>query len=442
MKSIEIILVAFYSCACLFYLPRLITKKDLKSLKILTLFFVTQNFICILASDVFPTIVTQFLILYKEIVLYGAVVISVFFSQKGKINRLFLPVILAAFVFSFYMFVGNASVFTKLVSLRQLLTPFILLLYGSTVKLSQKDFESYIRFFISLCLALAIFGLVERFVLGDTMWKLFHIEKYMGNKGFSKWVYNTGLPGNFYSADLYSLLGFSMRRLVGLAADPLLTGHFLAIGVVILLFSRIYPSTKQITILFVLTVASVLTLSKGVILVIIIAYMYKIWKRNKALLLVFIPVALYALYIIISRNIFDTVSRHVAGLTSSFSLEFIIGGGIGTSGNYATLYGGNSSTSGESYVGLIIGQIGFIGLMVCVAVFVKWGSALLRLNKHPLAYSIFAYVIAVLIESLVSESAINFVGSGFAFILFGILSSNKLEDIKIAEMSCIEIDVT
>ena len=44
-------------------------------------------------------------------------------------------------------------------------------------------------------------------------------------------------------------------------------------------------------------------------------------------------------------------------------------------------------------------------------------------NKHK--YAIVAYVLAVMVESIVSESAINFVGSGCAFIILGLINNNS-----------------
>lgn len=418
--------VISYLFMCIVYLPRLIMRRNVKSLKILTIVFVMQNFVCILASDALPSAICQLLILYKEIPLYGGVVYYCLVEQSGKIKKNVGTIALTIIVFAFYMLRGNASVMTKLISFRQLMTPLILMLYGSTLRLSRKDFEEYIKFFVNVCVMLSLFGFAERFALGDAMWKAIHIEKYMGNKGFSKWVYSTGLPGDFYSADLYSLLGFSLRRLAGLAADPLLTGHFLAIGLVILLFYRVYPSYKQVVCALVISAAILLTLGKGAILIVGIAYLYKLSKKNKVYLLILLPIAIGALYFIISRNMFDTVARHLGGLTSSFSPEAFIGHGLGMSGNYANLYEGSSVTSGESYVGAIIGQTGFVGLIACVSVYYCWGKKLLRINRHPLSYAVLAYILGALIEAFMSESAINFIGSGMAFVLFGLLSENKI----------------
>lgn len=428
MKMIERAAVILYLCYCLFYLPQLLTKRDIKSMKVLTIIFIFQNFIAIIASDVFNSLITQIIILYKELVLYGAVILYCFFSKSDKVKKIVLPILVFLAIVTVYMMVGQASLYTRFISLRQLLTPIILILYGCTISITKDEFIDYVRFFIKTCIFLAIFGIIERFVLGDALWKTLNIAKYMNSKGFTKWTYNNGLPGNFYSADFYKVLGYTVRRLCGLAADPLLTGHYISIGIVFLLFNNLFPKIKQTIILTLLSITVFLTLSKGAILIISVAFIYKIYLYNKKLMILVIPLLIMALYVIISRNVFGTIARHVNGLTSSFSYNLILGGGMGTSGNYSNLYEGNSATTGESYIGMIIGQIGIVGLIAFINVFLRCSKNAIALNSNFVAYSIYAYVIACLIESLVSESAINFIGSGLIFLLFGLLSTNQIEE--------------
>ena len=49
----------------------------------------------------------------------------------------------------------------------------------------------------------------------------------------------------------------------------------------------------------------------------------------------------------------------------------------------------------------------------------------LRKYSDTYVYSMVAYIIAVILEATMSESAINFVGSGCAFIILGIYSNQK-----------------
>ena len=270
-----------------------------------------------------------------------------------------------------------------------------------------------------------MFGLLERFVMGDSFWLSLNINKYMDAKGFSAWIYSNGLPGNYYSADLYSFVGL-IRRLVGFLTDPLLTGHFLAFCTLILLFTSVYGTRKRNNIAIVLfSVVILLTLSKGAILIIAVGFVYKLWRNNRAFAFLAGIFALGALVFLIKGDFLSTVSTHVGGLTSSLSIDYVFGKGLGTSGNYANLYGEGSATNGESYIGAIIGQMGLIGLIVFIYAIVQLLKRIRYIDKSIVSYLVFAYIVGVLIESFVSESAINYVGSGVAFIFFGILYAQQ-----------------
>ena len=241
MKFVEIIVVVAFAAVYTFYFPRLIIKQDEKSIKLLIVEVVFQNIVCVMASDVFGSLITQIIILYKEAVMYGVVVVNLVFRKKGRIKKYVIPIIIIIAVCIPYFFIGSASLYTKLICFRQIMTPFILILYGSTFNFNKEDISNLLHFVVNLGVFQAIFGLLERFVLGDGFWLSMNISKYMEAKGFSAWVYNNELPGNYYSADLYNYIGM-IRRLVGIITEPLLTGHFLAFCVVILLFTEVYDN--------------------------------------------------------------------------------------------------------------------------------------------------------------------------------------------------------
>ena len=130
------------------------------------------------------------------------------------------------------------------------------------------------------------------------------------------------------------------------------------------------------------------------------------------------------LALIISTNFLDTVAIHASGLTTTFSMHSIFGNGLGSWGNYAKLYEGTGG-AGESYMGLIIGQTGLIGFVVFLYAFIRNTKIILKEGKSTLSYAILVYVISVLIEAFLSESAINYIGSGISFIIFGIMMNSS-----------------
>lgn len=424
MRFFELIILGIWLLIAIFYLPRSIVYRDLKSLKFLTAAFVMQNMICALSGLFFGHRLTQFLILYKEVILYGVVFIYVFYIKKGKISFNLLPLLMVTCVLFIYFFIGKATIYTKLICFRQIMTPVILIMYGLCLKINSYDQEDYIKFCVNFGVIQAIFGIFELFVLGDEFWKSIHIENIMAAKGFSNWVYH-GLPGDYYSGDFYHIIGRSVRRLVGLTTDPLLTAHYLAFCFVILLFHKVYNSQlKQIFALILLSITVFFTLSKGAILIMAISFMCRTWQKQKIVAITLIVPIIVVLMQIINKNLLASVSVHVGGLTSSLMGISILGNGLGSAGNFANYYG-NTSSIGESYVGLILGQTGIIGLCIFVYAIIYTSKRVVYLNKNTLSFSVVVYIFACIIEAFVSESAINYVGSGIAFIILGVLSTKR-----------------
>lgn len=420
MYYLEVAVAYIYIFFIILLLPYIITKHNHRSLKIITVITLAQNFICILASNVCGEQTVHCLILYKELVFYGTFFYAIIEKRKLNLKRYFLPLYLFILLMFVYMAVGSTSLYARLICFRQLMTPFILVLYGTTIVTSIKDINKYIKFAMNLGVVIAIFGIFERFILGDSFWIKIDIQNYYDIRGFSTWVLGD-LPGNYYSFDFYTLIGTSIRRLVGFLCDPLLTAHYLAFCFSFLLFIRIYDKKyiqNIVIILFGFTILA--TLCKGAILIVGILIGAKIYKINRKLGTILV-LALFAFAIgIIRHNIFDTVARHVNGLISSLSHKFILGSGIGNAGNYAKLYGGESATSGESYIGMLIGQMGILAAIIFIYAFYKSGRYILKYNQNNYIYNTVIYIVAVLIEALVSESAISYVGSGVAFIFFGV----------------------
>lgn len=417
MKFIQLSILIVWLLMCIYFIPYSIKYRNYKSLKFVTIALMLQNFMSLFASNTLPGYMSQFLILYKEIILWGVVLFTCL--EKRKINKNSIPVLLFMGYLVICLFTGKAGLYTKLVCFRQIMTPVILILYGRSLKLDIEEKKSYISFIVDIGIFQAIFGLVERYILGDEFWRALNAENIFITKGFSNWVFG-GLPGNYYSADLYHIIGRSIRRLVGITTDPLLTAHYLALCIILLLFVKLNQSTiKKYTELTLLTVACLLTLSKGAILIIGIAYIYKIWVHNKVVAIGFMGAAGAVIIAIIQSNLLRTVAIHLSGFTTVLSRITLFGGGIGTAGNLASL-GGSSSVSGESYFGMILGQTGCVGLILFIWVILRMCKLVLRIDKSMHEYAIVAYVLAVMAEAIVSESAINFVGSGCAFIMLGL----------------------
>jgi hypothetical protein len=78
------------------------------------------------------------------------------------------------------------------------------------------------------------------------------------------------------------------------------------------------------------------------------------------------------------------------------------------------------ATSGESYFGTVIGQLGVFGL----GAYVTFGWWLWRLKTgadKPIEEAVKYGALATLVMGVASESAISYVGSGYIFALVGFL---------------------
>ena len=397
---------------------RILCKRDLLSLKLITIETILQNLICIIVCSMFSSMLAQIILLYKELIFYGTVVIYFIANKKLSLRKDSVPLIIMIAICIPFFFIGSAPLYTKLVCFRQIMTPIILILYGRTYQLTENEIDDFVQLLIKIGILIVIFGFIEEFIVGDAFWLNLHIQKYMDMKGFSAWSWG-GLPGNFYSADLHTIFGM-MRRMVSIMADPLLIGHYLSLCVVILLFCP--PKNLAVSYylkLLLLTVGVVLTLSKGAILVIAISYTYKLWRKNKLLSIACAFVGFVASLYMIKNNTLWSLAQHSGGLASS--LGNIIGKGLGSAGNYSNLYGGNSDIA-ESYLGALLGQMGIIGVAAFVYAIVYY-LVKIKSVKNKLSLAIFAYILGILIEAIMSESSINFVGSGVAFIMLGVLSN-------------------
>lgn len=130
------------------------------------------------------------------------------------------------------------------------------------------------------------------------------------------------------------------------------------------------------------------------------------------------------LTVILKKNIFDSLQIHIDGLVSSVRL---IGTGLGTAGNYAIWNSGKEITdAGESYWGAIMAQVGGVALCLFIMAFVRIFRIIGNKTQSILSKTVVAYIIASLIESMLSESAISYVGNGLAFVFLGIIYRRSL----------------
>lgn len=87
MNYILSIILLVFIASYTFLMPRIILKRDIISLKLITLEIVLQNIMCIFASAFFSNTLSQMILLYKGTVLYGTVLLSFFYNNPIKIKK-------------------------------------------------------------------------------------------------------------------------------------------------------------------------------------------------------------------------------------------------------------------------------------------------------------------------------------------------------------------
>ena len=218
--------------------------------------------------------------------------------------------------------------------------------------------------------------------------------------------------------------------MVSFLADPLLSAHFMAFSFVLLLYGKNIQQNKlkrQMQ-LIILGIAILLTLSKGAILIVGISIYFYIRNKYKVFSYFVFLICLGLVVVIIKKDVFDSMQFHINGLTSSVRL---LGTGLGTAGNFAAYAGEKTTGAGESYLGAIMAQVGGIALCLFLASFVKIFKVIQKNNNTIMAKAIVAYIIASLVESSISESAISYVGNGISFVFIGMMYRQAVDNIEI-----------
>lgn len=92
MRILQLGIVIMWLILCIYYIPYSIVYRNLKSLKFVTVALILQNIMSLFASNTLPSFVASFIILYKEIILWGTVVWTILTKRKIKKSgmRIFL----------------------------------------------------------------------------------------------------------------------------------------------------------------------------------------------------------------------------------------------------------------------------------------------------------------------------------------------------------------
>jgi len=417
--------------------------------KVLLWLILFQEISLMILANFFGGDVTTALNLSKD--LFALSVLSVLLLKPNlRIRVTFIDTLAVAFiglnVFSFLFSLGKTPLFALGTAFKQNIMPYCLFLIGRLLPMPFEAQPKLVRLLINAGFFVAVFGLLERFLLGDRFWIWLGIYELAKNEGvFGLFNLLQGYGATRAPTIFYFMGDPSLRRLASIFGQPPLTSYFLALPLIILLFvSPLYAYGKVKTKVLIATIGAtlVLTVGRGGEIIGGIGVMMLFLKRNK--LLFAITGMIFLVMFSLSSDLrymfsFEAIRfRHLKGLLNGLAvaLETPFGHGVGSGGNYANWYGLQSQGGvvQESYVGSLGYQLGIVGLGM---------YALFRLllfyrlyffkteARLPLFYSQFSQAIGVatlgaFVASFLAEAAVGFLSTGLYMLCAGMALRNIL----------------
>lgn len=403
------------------------------------LFFVcsilVQNLTLLIGAYKFGGTLTTLFSLSKEIMLYGCVCLYGFKNHMAKKHTFVF--ILFLFLMSISFLLSDVKLFSKIISVRQLLLPFICFYFGVNIKYEEHNMENITKIIVISGIVIGVFGIIETFVIGDSIWTALPMEQYQANKGTTFTFYN-GVPLNYYTWDYYSVVGKPLRRMVSIFVDPLMTGHYLFLGF-LLADNLSFEKLRIKWVKFFLFVCSILTLCKGIYIAYIVYFVFilikKLNSRSRRIAL-FSSIGLFAIgfvavYSFAAKYLStSSILIHMNGFIDGIVNSGIIGAGLGKAGVMVQQLSGSETTlTNESYLGVLSSQLGLVGLSVFLVFFVSIILQLLKKIRFDVTNMCFVSIVllsSVILESFFSESSISIVGTGIYFIYAGIYNRKVL----------------
>lgn len=333
------------------------------------------------------------------------------------IGLIIIVLLQAAVLFLIY----PTTIASFLSSLRNILAPLTILLFSLYFSRFANRYTVF-KYFDFIIVLVLIFCITEYFI-GNKFWVSLNIAKLWNLKGMN--IGFREVPGNFYSSEM--IAGHQLRRMASSFADPVNLGTFLFTGFVLSWYQR-----KKILSALIL-IACVLTVSKGAlleILIFIIIYSFVMDKKKIIAPVAFIGAFIFAMmfYNYSQTNSSGSMNAHINGFISSLKIPFRypFGMGVGNVGVLASKLGSFRALDVgvfETGIGMVLGQLGFIGLVIYIIFFyklIKHGKQLDDKRDKILWYSL---ILGILANAIFNEVALSPNSCGMHFILLGLINN-------------------
>jgi hypothetical protein len=310
----------------------------------------------------------------------------------------------------------GANITSALASYRNLITPFLFLLIGLWASRTTLA-AGFLRGVVILGTAAVGFGFFEWATPG--FWQSTDLDVLWAKKGIQV-AQSTGLPSNFFSSE--QIDGALVRRMASSFADPVNFGTFLFIA----FLGAWFLGHRLLAILFI--VASVIAVSKGAMLGFLVFFAF--WTRyNTPRALHYLALAAAALagvaFLVFSAdNSTGSTGAHIGGFTAAFTElpQHPLGRGLGNVGVLASLFSeASGSEIRESGLGVVIGQLGVVGLGGYTAFFVILIRSGLRLSDPRARLLVLGAVVGFALNMMFNEVALSPNSAAPYFVAIGLV---------------------
>jgi hypothetical protein len=426
MKLVGIALVAILLVIYVVAL-RFVIKSPFRALGVLVAGMMVHNFVLmILLRLQTPTVLVRLAQAWKEGILLLLLVLAVLaaYRQLPKLPRLrvldwmliaFTGIVLLYFLLPSSLLHGPAGLTQRVLGLRVLLLIPLLYFFGRIFPPQRRSDLTWVATLLVGCAALVgVFGMVELWVVPTRQWLQWGVNQYSAWLGFT-YHGPAGLPENFFQTSAEGLL---LRRMVSTYVSPLGVAYTGLLVVPLAVALLVKKSSRALwwfaAIALVLTLLGIFFSVTRLALVAVVlefALMYLLWRRRwliPATLLVGVA-AVFMIYQypyfgpLLDRDLQPVNPRpaklHIANQADPSGkehlqelladLDFVrlhpLGTGLGTSVHRF----GVTAGTGESAVFDVFGEVGVVGGLLYVAIYlagIAYGlRAFLRHRDDPLA---------------------------------------------------------
>jgi len=428
------VLVLLFSIAMSVIVFCVVEKSDHQEAVVVIILLITafQNIFMSLFLEYISSDEISFLIVINY--LFACVIFAMlFFTKHSLIKEKYIRKNLIIFfmlvIYSLFLLVmRKTSVVAFFASFRNITCPIMFFIIGLYIS-DKADLNKLSDIILKLSLVILAIGIVELFVYKD-MWLDLNIGELWNRKGI---FYNvsTGRPYNHYSAEI--IFGASRRRMVSTFAEPVNLGTFflLCYFFAFLKKKRLYMLTSVI--------GCIMTISKGTLLgILLLVVIWSFYHLNKKSF-VFISAVFLTIFIVLYFEISsagNSINVHINGFIASIQemIKNPIGVGLGNAGVYGQLTNEYAKSQiQESGIGVVIAQLGAVGLIIYILFFLHQYKAI-HMSRHLIdnrtlifSYSmIFSYILLIIF----SESALGPNASAGFMIVIGILCQRSFRAVS------------